>query len=221
MSRLARTLVACLSPLSLLSLPSRAKAQDSFHNSDRLSIVFGLSQLALGGGNVELAYHTKRMVFAWSHGFSLEFDGAARSKEWVEQGIRARMPWTTGFGVGLRATENLDLRLEVKRHAFEVFPEGAAAQPITLYQTTTVGIGSYYRWYPFGSSAGVARGLVVVPSVRYWPSVGSTLPGDSIRFVHPVTGQTIVHRAAEQGIPGTGGLFANVSVGYTLRPERR
>lgn len=203
--------------LALLTAPVLS-AQAPWDDTNRPSLVFGLSQLALGGGNVEATWHTRRIVVAWSHGAGLKLSGAAGPSQWATQQIAARMPWTTGLGIGPRLTERLDLRLEIKRHAFAIHPEqdDFRGPPLVRYETTTIGIGAYYRWHPFARAANPLRGLLVVPSVRYWPNVASTLPGDTAVFTHPVTGQRVVHRAAEQGLPGTGGLVLNVSIGLTF-----
>jgi hypothetical protein len=163
------------------------------------------------------------MVFAWSHGVSLELDGGVRSDDWRQQRISGRMPWTIGFGIGARLTDGLDVRAEFKRHAFSMYPEQTAYRgaPMLRSLTTTAGVGAYHRWRPLANGQHALRGLVIVPSVRDWPNVGSTLAGDRAVFVHPISGLRHVHRAAAQGIPGTNGLIVNASVGYTIGGARR
>lgn len=79
-----------------------------------------------------------------------------------------------------------------------------------------MGVGAYYRYYPFAGRAGAARGVVIVPSIRYWPNVSSSLPNNELRYANARTGRQEVHQAAEQGVPGTTGVIANVSIGYTF-----
>ena len=207
----------------LLSAPRLAAAQDGtgerpFEYSNRLSLVGGLSQVALGGGNIEGTWYTERFSFEYSHGFNLKLTGSLLSSADQNQKLALREPWTTGFGIGYRLTETFDLRVEGKAHRFEVFYDGQgySGTPIASYTTATVGVGAYYRYYPFKASSGWARGLVLNPSVRYWPNVYSSLDKDRVTYANARTGKQETHEAETQGIPGTKGLFVNVSVGYTF-----
>ena len=55
-----------------------------------------------------------------------------------------------------------------------------------------------------------------MPSLRYWPNVWSSLGNDKFTYTNRVTNRTETYQAASQGFPGTGGLLANVTVGYTF-----
>jgi len=187
--------------------------------ANRLSVVGGLSQLLLGGGNVEATWYTNRLSVAYSHGFNLQLGSGLLSSPSQNQQLQLTMPWTTGAGIGYRLTKRLDVRLEVKQHRFAMRydDQNFSGPTIAEYTTTTVGVGAYYRYYPFARSAGATRGLVIVPSVRYWPNVSSSLDNNELAYANARTGRTETHRAASQGFAGTGGLIANVSVGYTFR----
>lgn len=186
--------------------------------TDRFSVVGGVSQLLLGGGNVEGTWYTQRLSIAYSHGFGLQLGSGLLPSESQDQQLQLSMPWTTGLGVGYRITRTFDVRVEVKQHRFAMRydDQNFSGPTISEYTTTTVGVGAYYRYYPFARSSGFARGLVLVPSVRYWPNVSSSLANNELAYLNERTGRTEVHQAATQGFPGTGGLLANVSVGYTF-----
>jgi hypothetical protein len=59
------------------------------------------------------------------------------------------------------------------------------------------------------------HGVVLVPSLRCWPNVSSTLDDEALSYAKARTGRTEVHEAATQGFPRNGGLIGNVSMGYT------
>ncbi len=206
----------------LLAAPLVAQSStDPYAN--RFSLVGGLSQLALGGGNVEGTWYTNRLSLAYSHGFNLQLGSGVLGQEAQAQQVQLTMPWTTGFGAGYRVTAAFDVRLEVKQHQFVMRYDDQDFRGSTIaeYQTTTVGVGAYYRYYPFARATGAARGLVIVPSVRYWPNVSTSLDGDALTYDNARTGRREEHRAATQGFPGSGGVLANVSVGYTFGAGRR
>ncbi len=211
--------LALVSALTLAPIASPLAAQSSVDPyADRFSLVGGVSQLLLGGGNIEGTWYTRRLSVAYSHGFNLQLGGSALPQEVQDQQLQLTMPWTTGFGIGYRVTRALDVRVDVKRHRFAMRydDQDFAGATIADYQTTTVRIGAYYRYYPFASRSGAARGVVIVPSIRYWPNVSSSLPNDELRYANARTGRNEVHQAAGQGIPGSGGVIANVSIGYTF-----
>jgi hypothetical protein len=187
--------------------------------ADRFSLVGGVSQLLLGGANVEGTWYTSRFSLAYSHGVNLQLGGGLLPTAAQDQQLQASMSWTTGAGLGYRVTSTFDVRLEVKQHRFALRYDDQDFRGPTIaeYTTTTVGVGAYYRYYPFARRTGAARGLVIVPSVRYWPNVASSLDDNTLVYPNARTGRVERHQALTQGVPGTGGLLANVSVGYTFR----
>lgn len=66
------------------------------------------------------------------------------------------------------------------------------------YTNQDLGVGAYYFYSPSPSS-----GLLIVPSIRYWPTLNSSLPSKQHTFSNGD-----VHQTHEFG------LFANVSVGW-------
>jgi hypothetical protein len=207
-------------PTGSATTPSLAASppQASFAHANQLSVLGGLNQIALRGGNVEATWYTNRFSFEYSHGFNLHMTGWVLGKSERDQHLQLRVPWTTGFGLGYRVTSDLDLRVESKLHRYQVFYENQhlGGTSITTYTTETEGVGAYYRVYPFARFGGWARGIVVAPSVRYWPNVWSSLPKGGYTYANALTGRNETLKAATQGIPGTTGLFVNASVGYTF-----
>lgn len=82
-----------------------------------------------------------------------------------------------------------------------------ALQRTIRYRTRSVGIGLYYRWHPWSDDA---SGIMIEPSIRFWPNVWTDLSGGRIAFENK-DGISDVHRAHDQG------LFFNVSLGYTWK----
>jgi hypothetical protein len=166
------------------------------------NLVFGLSQpLILNGGNVEVNYLTDHWVFEYSHGFNLDLnaspDEQALSDSERSQGLKIKVPYSTGGGIGYRFTPAFNLRLEFKQHEFQVtHPSG---EEVT-YTTQDLGLGAYYFYKPF-------KGLnfVVIPSIRYWPTINTSLSDDRYTFRNGD-----VHKAHDFG------LFANVSMGWSF-----
>ncbi len=211
--------------LAVVSVRSSTFAQDSddrrsaFPYSNRFTLGGGISQLLLGGFNVQAEYTTKRLVFDYSHGFNINLRGQAASLVAQEQQLNEKLTSTVGIGVGYRLTPTFDVRFEPKLHFYDVNYNGqteAGTARLTTYQTVTLGLGAYYRYYPFRKQNNALAGILVMPSVRYWPNVWSSLANDKLTYANPATKRTETYKAAPQGFPGTGGLLANVTVGYTF-----
>lgn len=201
------------------AIHAQSDQRAGFPYSNKVSLVAGLIQYASGGGNLELNYHTRYLAFDYSHGWNLQFtQPGTLSQAQQDQQIHVSIPWTTGFGVGYRLTPNLDVRLEPKWHRYEIFYNDVelAGDPITAYTTATLGVGFYYRIWPFRKKDNALNGIVIVPNARFWPNIWSSLEGDEFTYQNRLTGQTETHSAAQQGIPGTGGFFVNMSIGYTF-----
>lgn len=73
------------------------------------------------------------------------------------------------------------------------------------YRTRSVGLGLYYRYFPLGGS----EGLMLEPSIRFWPNVWTDSP-EKVAFESQF-GVLGIHKAHDQGI------FVNVSVGYMVK----
>jgi hypothetical protein len=181
------------------------------------AILFGLSQpLVLGGFNFEANYFTKKLSFDYSHGISLNYTGDLIKGAVKQQHLVAHLPYSVGVGIGYRFTSWLNLRLEPKWHRFEIFYEGenqTLANRVTAYNTFTLGLGLYGKWHPFKNQNNFLKGIMVAPSVRWWPNVSSSLSNDSYTYSNKITGQSETHKAMSVGANNTPWLV-NVSVGY-------
>ncbi|MGB3541806.1 hypothetical protein [Rubrivirga sp.] len=196
---LTLALLVLLVPPSALGQPT---SSDPPHPTfdDRVTVMAGLNQIALGGVNVAASVHRGRFVAEYSHGIALDFntfDDALLIEADRDIGLDLDVPWTTGFGLGYRLTPRLDVRAEFKAHRHEASVEGAVAAE---YTTFTAGAGVYYA-LPLG------RGFRLEPSVRYWPTVATTLDDGVVQF-EMTDGSVVVHEAYDIR------PFVNVSVGY-------
>lgn len=184
----------------------------------RLTLSAGLIQpLLLRGGNIELDFFYRRFVMSYSHGFALKLEGSTVVGDAKEQGLAFYLPYSTGISIGYRLLEWLDVRLEGKVHRFEA-RDGASGEELIRYTTYTLGLGVYAQYRPFYHFgvrvAGWLEGFVMTTSVRYWPTLATTLPNDE-HVYNSGAGQSVRHRAANIGIANTPFIF-NVSLGYML-----
>lgn len=187
-----KTLIGTLLGLSL----SQAAMAQSWN------LVFGMSQpLILNGGNIELNYMTDKWVFEYSHGFNLDLNASPGQKALTDlersQGLKIKAPYSTGGGVGYRITPALNLRLEFKQHQFDV--THSQGQRIS-YVSRDLGVGAYYFYKPFDKI-----NFLVVPSIRYWPTINTSLKNDRFTF-----NNGDAHEAHNFG------LFGNVSMGWNF-----
>jgi hypothetical protein len=208
-------LLAGLSFICQLSL-----AQSGEPLGNRINLVFGVGQITQGGFNVEGNIFYRRLAFDYSHGVSLNTSnsqleaGADR-----DQSLAVHLPWTTGFGVGYRFSEWLNLRVEPKWHKYELFYDGEAQTADNLigdYITFTLGLGLYANLRPFKTQKNFLKGIAIVPNARWWPRVSSTLDSNQLQYNSQITGQTETHHTREIGIANTP-FFINVSVGYSIQ----
>lgn len=198
-----------------------AHAQES--KKPEVSLVFGLNQpLVTKGFNFEVDYWTKKFVFDYSHGFGLEFTDNLITKEAKDQHLSFNITNSVGFGLGYRFTEKFNLRFEPKMHVWEMYYDDAfksSAGRIKKYTTYTLGLGAYYRWTPFEKKQNALRGLTVVPNVRWWPNVGSSLKDNKYTYFNERTQRTETHNANNIGVSNSP-FFINVSVGYTFNLKK-
>jgi hypothetical protein len=195
-----------------------ASAQD-WKTEKRINILFGLSQPLLAHGfNGEANYIHDRLIVDYSHGVSLDFSGNAVPDALRKQQVAVHMPWTTGIGIGYRLTEWLNVRLEPKWHRFEFHyadEQKYSSNEILGYNSFTLGLGVYGSWRPFKKKASVLKGIFVAPSIRYWPTVSSTLKGNRFAYLNQATGTSEEIKTYGPGI-GLTSVIVNVSVGYSF-----
>jgi len=210
--------IALLLTLAIASV-AQSSSSSNGANDQHFSIITGLNQpLVFHGINIEADYYTKKWVFEYSHGFGLHVDGKLLGNEYEAQHINFKITHSFGGGIGYRFTEAFNLRFEPKIHMYETFFEGdkqTKANSIANFNTYTLGFGAYYRWLPFKHASGFAKGITVVPSVRYWYKVASSLENDSFVYANNKTGKKETLKAPNIGISNTP-VVLNISVGYSF-----
>jgi hypothetical protein len=126
----------------------KASAQD-WKSDERINVMFGLTQPVLASGfNIEGNFIYDRFIFDYSHGVSLDFKDGSTTSSLRQQGVAVHMPYTTGFGLGYRITEWLNIRVEPKWHRFEFYYEDqpqTKSNQITAYNTFSLGAGYFNK----------------------------------------------------------------------------
>ncbi|MCH8568879.1 MAG: hypothetical protein LAT67_11470 [Balneolales bacterium] len=197
-----------------------AAQNDSWKQDRKAGIMFGLTQpIVVDGFNIEGFYAHNRFTFNYSHGVSLDFSGDLLPSYLQDQGVVVHMPFSTGFGIGYRLTEWLNLRIEPKWHRFEFYYEGDAQTSENRIAADannySVGLGLYGFYQPFKSWENALKGITIAPSVRFWPTVASSFNNNRFSYQSDVTGRTEQLKTPASGI-GFSPLIINVSVGYTF-----
>lgn len=208
-----------LALVCLLFYVSQVNAQKET-SPKQLAILFGLNQpILFKGFNVEVNLYTNKMVFDYSHGISLEIDGSNVSDKMKNQGLVAHIPFTTGFGVGYRFSKIINLRIEPKLHQYELYYAGDSqteTNKIGSYNTFTLGMGLYFRLLPFEKKANALKGLIIAPSIRYWPNIATSLENDKLTYLNSITQKLETHEALSIGANNSP-LVINVSIGYVFQ----
>ena len=198
-------------------------AQD-WKTDKRVNLLFGLSQpLVAHGFNVEVNYIHNRFIFDFSQGLGLTFSGTTLPSDLQQQEVEVHMPWTAGFGIGYRFTDWINLRVEPKWHRFEFNyqnGEQLTSNEITSYNTFTLGLGLYGCWLPFKKKTNALRGIMISPSVRYWPTLHSTLPGNSFSYYNTTTESLQEIKTYGPGIK-LSPWIVNVSIGYSFEFKKK
>lgn len=207
-----------LSILIILSFTGFSQKKTMLDN--QVNIVFGVGQILSNGFNIEGNFAYKRLIFDYSHGFSLNIaNSALENGNDKDQKLAIHIPWTTGFGVGYRFNDWLNLRVEPKWHKFELYQEGATQNNDNLlgeYSTFTLGLGLYANIKPFKNKDNLLKGIMIAPNFRWWPRVSSTLNNDKLTYFNTFTQQEETHEAREIGMANTP-FFFNISIGYSLQ----
>lgn len=162
----------------------------------------------------------QRFIFNYSHGMSLDFSGSLLPDYLQEQGLVVHMPFSTGFGVGYRITEWLNLRVEPKWHRFEFHYSEDLSRELGAVAVDehnfSVGLGLYGFFQPFRQKSNFLSGITIAPSIRYWPTVASSFENNREEYFNKHTGQVEELQSLGSGI-GFSPLIINVSIGYTLK----
>lgn len=201
---------------------SKAQSSDTscqFSGKNQFSVVFGLNQpIVFHGFNFEVDYWTRKWVFDYSHGFDLHEDGKSISSQYEDQKINFKIKHSVGVGIGYRFTQAFNFRFEPKMHVYETYYEGQVQtknNSIANFTTYTLGFGAYYRWLPFEKLNNALKGITIVPSIRYWYKVASTLTNEEFKYLNAITNTKETLQAPNIGIANSPILF-NVSIGYTF-----
>jgi hypothetical protein len=209
--------------LLMLFAVTHAQGQD-WKTEKRINVLFGLSQVVVAHGfNIEINYISNRMIFDYSHGVSLEFEGNTVPADLRKQGIMVKMPWTTGFGIGYRLTHWINFRLEPKFHRFEFYYAGenqSRTDQIVSYNTFSMGLGIYGDFRPFRKENNFLSGLMISPSIRYWPTLHSTLKDNQFIYFNKNNGSNQEIKTLDPGIGFTPVVF-NISLGYAFGLKKR
>ena len=211
-------LIIVLSSIALYS-----NAQD-WKSEKKVNVVFGLTQPIFAKGfNIEGNYIHKRLIFGYSHGASLDLAGTTVTPEMREQGLAVHLPYTTGFGIGYRLKEWVNVRIEPKWHRFEFYYDDETqnnSNQITAYNTMTIGIGVYGHYQPFKNKASFLKGIMISPSIRFWPTISSTLEGNSHNYLNKNTGKSEEIKTLDVG-PGFTPFIYNISIGYSFGLKKK
>ncbi|MBL4755020.1 MAG: hypothetical protein JKY52_15665 [Flavobacteriales bacterium] len=191
--------------------------------TNRVNLLYGLNEpINQDGFNIEGNLFYNRLAFDYYHSVSLDFTNSMLEDdvdgEDFAHGLTIHLPYSTGFGVGYRFYEWLNMRVEPKWHRFELYYEDdnqVKANRIAAYTNFTLGLGVYGSILPFKESGNFLKGIVIVPSVRWWPQVTSTLKDDELRYYNRVTESMEMHTAREIGINNTA-FILNISIGYSF-----
>ena len=209
-SRLAKVTIALLVSITGFN----AHAQD-WKTEKKINVLFGGTQLLVHGFNYEFNYVSSRIIVDFSHGVSLLFKDGTVPAELRKQVVEVKMPWTIGVGIGYRLTEWLNIRVEPKWHRFEFDYENGPLNQIHSYNTFTLGAGVYGSYRPFKKKTNFLKGIMVAPSIRYWPTVHSSSKENNFSYYNQNTGTNQVIKTYGPGI-GLTPLIINVSFGYTF-----
>jgi hypothetical protein len=209
----------------LTGLWFHARAQDKpWHQDRKLGVVSGLTQaLVVDGYNIEAFYFHNRFTFNYSHGGSLDFQGNLLPTYLQDQQVVVHLPFSTGFGIGYRFTEWLNLRVEPKWHRFEFYYEQdaqtTANRIVADANNYSIGLGLYGFFQPFKNQENALKGITLAPSVRFWPTVASSFNNGTQTYNNTRTGRTEELQTLASGI-GFSPVIINVSLGYTFDLRR-
>lgn len=203
--------------INFLGLGQEIQSEDNF-TEVKANLLFGINQPLLGGLNVEGNLFYGRWAFDYSHGKSLQMNNEILDDQNQDLGIDVHIPWTTGFGIGYRVNDWLNFRAEPKWHKFEIYDQGVEQIQKNLlgsYTTFSMGVGAYANLQPFKKQDNFLKGIMVVPSIRWWPQVSSSLGSEELAL----GGEDRNHEAMEVGIGNTP-LIINMSIGYSFGWEK-
>lgn len=187
------------------------------NDKSKASLVFGLNQpLVTNGFNFEVNYWLKNFVIDYSHGFGLQFKENLVNDASKEQHLNYNIRHSLGIGLGYRFTTDFNIRIEPKLHIWDVYYDDMfKSNKITSYTTYTLGLGAYYKWMPYKTKDNILKGVTIVPSIRWWPNISSSLTDNKFTYFNQKTQITETIKANNIGLSDSP-FLANISIGYTF-----
>lgn len=88
------------------------------------------------------------------------------------------------------------------------------------YNAFSLGVGLYGNFQPFKKSTSFIKGIVIAPSIRFWPTVSSSLDGDSFTYTNKNTGTNETIEELDAGMGFTPFIF-NISIGYSFDLKKK
>jgi len=79
----------------------------------------------------------------------------------------------------------------------------------------SIGIGVYGHYQPFKNKTSFLKGIMISPSIRFWPTISSTLGSDGFTYLNKNTVKNEVLKTLEVG-PGFKPFIYNISIGYSF-----
>lgn len=206
--------------LFVLTAQIATAQNDNWKQDRKATVLFGLSQpIVVDGFNIEANYTRNRFIFGYSHGMSLDFNENLVPEYLQNQEVVVHVPFTTGFGIGYRFTDWLNLRIEPKWHRFEFYYEGEAqtsANQVAVDEyNISVGLGLYGFFQPFDQNNNLLSGITIAPSIRYWPTIASSFSENRFEYENRRTGSTEELKTLSPGI-GFTPVIINISIGYSF-----
>ena len=86
---------------------------------------------------------------------------------------------------------------------------------IADYTTFSLGLGLYGNWKPFERVENkLLQGITIAPSVRWWPTLSSSLEDNQVSYYNKQSEQIEIHPRQAIGVSNTDWII-NISIGYT------
>ena len=207
--------------LTLLIVLTGNKTKAQNKEKELVFLAGTIQPFLLQGGNFEIDLYTSKMVFNYSHGFSLNMnsENGTAVGDLAIQKLAVFLPYSTGFGIGYRLNKYFDVRLESKAHQFNVYYDGFDKKDIqnqlVSYKAYTLGVGTYFRWKPFENNTNFLKGVFTSTSLRFWPKVHTTLKNNKMNYYNRETLKMEEHVASNIGMANTP-FIINFAIGYSI-----
>lgn len=201
---------------------SHASDAQDWKTERRVNVLFGLSQVFAHGFNIEGNLVFKRVIFDYSHGFDLRFSGNTVPTTLSDQHAGVFMPWTTGFGIGYRWANWLNTRIEPKWHRLEYYYTEdliSRTNQIASVDIFSLGIGIYGDIRPFRNKGSFLKGIMISPSIRYWPTLTSDW-NEGRSYYNKYTRQQEKFDTPNAGL-ALSPIIVNLSIGCTFNTSRK